>query len=216
MADQRDETPDFLERSVSEILEDAGSVGDFENLLKEGDLARAAEAILESSYEEVDFMRKDTVDRFLDFVYFKVQTGYWDSENMLFPYKRMVDRELEARIMELLNVHLYPEIVLKLLKFFTRNVHDPDTNLYMANLLNSEEIIRSLYDTYILFKRDIYELDQEKRSLNVKRIQQFSARSESKLSSPLDAAARLKYILEFLYDKHKISHLFPRDRKSVV
>jgi hypothetical protein len=98
-----------------------------------------------------------------------------------------------------------------LLKFFMRNVHDSDTNLYIANLIYSEKIIRSIYDTYELFRKDIFKTDMDERALNVKRIQQYSPRSDNKLSSPLDAAARLKYILEFFLLKYDISHVYTRE-----
>lgn len=181
---------------------------DYAALLKDYPAEEAAEMILESTYGEVDLMKKDAVDRFLDFIYFKVQTGYWENPHVAYPTKKMNDPILEERITEVLNNHLYPEIVLKLLKFFTRNIHDPDTNLYVANLITSEDIIRAIYETYLLFKKDIFIPDPDRRSLNVKRIQQFSPRSDNRQSSPLDAAARLKYILEFIYEKMKPDHLF--------
>ena len=53
--------------------------------------------------------------------------------------------------------------------------------------------------------------DPGKRSLNVKRLQQFSMHSDDRLSSPLDTAARLKYILEFFLIKYDVSHLFTRE-----
>ena len=148
---------------------------------------------------------------FLDFVYFKVQTGYWDNFNEAYPVRRMNDRVLEEKVREVINIHLYPDIVLKILKFITRNLHDSDTNLYIASLVYSEEIIRSLYETYLLFKKDIFISDPDKRSLNVKRVQQFSPRSDNKLSSPLDAAARLKYILEFLSLRNRVEHIFKKE-----
>jgi len=184
---------------------------DYVQLLKDYSLEEAADRILESTYGEIDIMKKDAVDRFLDFIYFKVQTGYWENLNVAYPTKKMNDAELEPLLVALMNDHLYPEIVLKLLRFFTRNVHDPDTNLFIASLIRSDEIMRSIYETFLLFKKDIFLPDQEKRCLNVKRVQQFSPRSDNKLSSPLDAAARLKYILEFLYEKFEPDHLFTKD-----
>ena len=68
-----------------------------------------------------------------------------------------------------------------------------------------------MYDTYRMFRKDIFIGNRDKRALNVKRIQQYSARSENKLSSPLDAAARLKYILEFFQVKYSISHLYTKE-----
>jgi len=184
---------------------------DYVQLLKDYSLEEAADRILESTYGEIDIMKKDAVDRFVDFIHFKVQTGYWENLNVAYPTKKMNDADLEPLLVELLNDHLYPEIVLKLLKFFTRNVHDPDTNLFVASLIRSDEIMRSIYETFLLFKKDIFIPDQDKRSLNVKRVQQFSPRTDNKLSSPLDAAARLKYILDFLYEKYKPDHLFTKD-----
>ena len=45
----------------------------------------------------------------------------------------------------------------------------------------------------------------------MKRIQQYSPRSENKLSSPLDAAARLKYILEFFLFKYDVSGIYTKE-----
>ncbi len=201
----------YLAKSSKQIIDEASTIIDFESLLKEQDLENVADRIITASYGEFDIMRKDSVDRFLDFVYFKVQTGYWDNFNEAFPSRRMIDGVLEEKVREIMNVHLYPDIVLKLLKFFTRNLHDADTNLYLANLIHSEEIIRAIYETFLLFKKDIFISDPDKRALNVKRIQQFSPRSDSKLSSPLDAAARFKYVLEFLSLKNRIDHIYRRE-----
>ncbi len=184
---------------------------DFELLLKTDDLESVAARIIESSYEEVDFMRMDTLDRLLDFIYFKVQTGYMYIPHMAYATKRMMDRELESKVIDLLNIHLYPEIVLKLLRFFTRNINNSDSNLFFACLIKSEEIVRSIYDTFLLFKKDIFITDPNKRVLNVKRIQQFSSKSEIKLSSPLDACARLKYILEFFIINQNVNSIYSRE-----
>ena len=184
---------------------------DFDDLLRNNDLETAALRLSEGAFEIADFMRKDTIDRFLDFVFFKITTGNVDIPSMAYPTKRMLDREMEKKISELINNHLYPEIIFRLLKFFTRNVHDADTNLYIANLIYSEDIIKSIYDTYTLFKKDIFKDDRNRRTLNVKRIQQYSPRSDNKLSSPLDATARLKYILEFFLVKHDVTHLYTKE-----
>jgi hypothetical protein len=184
---------------------------DFDELLRSNDLETVATRLTEGAMELPDLMRKDIIDRFLDFVFFKVTTGNMDIPSMAYPTKRMLDRELEKKIIELMNKHLYPEIIFRLLKFFTRNIHDSDTNLYIANLIYSEDIIKSIYDTYRLFKKDIFVRDRDRRTLNVKRIQQYSSRSENKLSSPLDGAARLKYILEFFLIKHNVVHLYTRE-----
>lgn len=184
---------------------------DFDDLLRNNDLETAAQRLSEGAFEIADFMKKDIIDRFLEFIFFKISTGSMDIPNMAYPTKRMLDRELEKKIIELINNHLYPEIIFRLLKFFTRNVHDADTNLYMANLIYSEDIIKSIYDTYALFKKDIFKDDRDRRTLNVKRMQQYSSRSDNKLSSPLDAAARLKYILEFFLVKYDVSHLYTKE-----
>jgi len=199
------------ERSVEQIIEEESNIIDYESLLKTYDLQKVADDILEASYGVVDIMKKDSIDRLLDFIYFKVQTGFWNYGHMAYPTKTMNDKQLEDKLIDLINNYLYPEIVLKLLKFFTRNIHDSDSNLYVANLITSEDVIKSIYEAYILFKKDIFEKDEDKRSLNVKRIQQFSPRSDNKLSSPLDAAARLKYILEFLYSVRSVDHIFTKE-----
>ena len=180
----------------------------FDEMLKSNDVETVAKMLSEGSLEIADFMKKDIIDRFLDFVFFKVQTGNVDIPHMAYPTKRMMDRDLEKKVIELINVHLFPEIIFRLLKIFMRNVHDSDTNLYVANLIYSEEIIRAIFDTYKLLKKDIFIPDRDRRTLNVKRIQQYSPRSDNKLSSPLDAAARLKYILEFFLIKYKVGHLY--------
>jgi hypothetical protein len=184
---------------------------DFDDLLRNNELETVALRLTEGAMELPDLMRKDIIDRFLDFVFFKVTTGNMDIPSMAYPTKRMLDHELEKKITELMNKHLYPEIIFRLLKFFTRNIHDSDTNLYIANLIHSEDIIKSIYDTYRLFKKDIFISNRDRRTLNVKRIQQYSSRSENKLSSPLDGAARLKYILEFFMIKHNVVHLYTKE-----
>jgi hypothetical protein len=184
---------------------------DFDELLKNNDLETVGLRLTEGALEMADFMKKDILDRFLDFIFFKVSTGNIDIPSMAYPTKRMLDRELEKKVIEVINKHLYPEIIFRLLKFFTRNVHDADTNLYIANLIFSEDIIKSIYDTYKLFKKDIFVDNRDKRTLNVKRIQQYSSRSDNKLSSPLDATARLKYILEFFLVKYNTTHLYTKE-----
>lgn len=213
---------DFLEESKGAGQRSIRSTGsdedilktrliDFDELLKNNDLEAVAMRLTEGALEMADFMRKDIIDRFLDYIFFKVSTGNVDIPNMAYPTKRMLDRELEKKVIEVINKHLYPEIIFRLLKFFTRNVHDADTNLYIANLIFSDDIIKSIYDTYKLFKKDIFIGNRNKRTLNVKRIQQYSSRSENKLSSPLDATARLKYILEFFLVKNNVTHLYTKE-----
>jgi hypothetical protein len=210
---------DHLQEDGNIIADDQGNeppeewnvksqIYNFEEMLKSNEVEAVARRLSEGSLEMADFMKKDIIDRFLDFVFFKVQTGTIDIPHMAYPTKRMMDRDLEKKIIDLINIHLYPEIIFRLLKIFMRNVHDSDTNLYVANLIHSEDIIKSIYDAFKLLKRDIFILDRDKRALNVKRIQQYSPRSDNKLSSPLDAAARLKYILEFLLIKYKVGHLY--------
>jgi hypothetical protein len=181
------------------------------NLLKENNLELVASTLLEDAFRDTDIFRKDSVDRFLEFVIFKVQTGAHEILHQAYPARRMADRQLEAKVVELINRHLYPEIVLKLLKFFMRNIHDADSNLYLANLITSEDIIRGIYDTYVLFKNDIFESDPDKRAINVKRIQQVSPRAENRSASPLDAACRLKYILEFIALKQPVEHIYTKE-----
>ncbi|MBP7737953.1 MAG: hypothetical protein KA369_18390 [Spirochaetes bacterium] len=183
----------------------------FDDFLKNDNLAEVAERMTEGALDMADFMRKDIIDRFLDFVFFKVQTGNVDLPSLAYPTKRMLDGVLEKKVIELINEHLYPEIIFRLLKFFTRNIHDADTNLYVANLIYSEDIIRSIYDTYKLFKKDIFDGDRDRRTLNVKRMQQYSPRSDNRMSSPLDAAARLKYILEFFLVKYPSLRIYSRE-----
>lgn len=180
----------------------------FEKILRNEKLELVAEKLVESTFVEQHFMRKDAIDRLLDFAYFKVQTGAYHVLHMAYPTKRMHDSELEAKIKMLINELLYPEIVLRVLKYFTRNIHESDTNLYIANLIESEEIIQSCYETFSLFKKDIFIYNPDQKSLNVKMIQQFSPQSDYRLSLPLDACARLKYILEFFYIKQNVKHLY--------
>jgi len=198
-------------RKLEELFKSSSSLLNYDLLIRYVDLATAGEKIIEASYETDDFMKKDALDRLLDFVFFKVQTGYVHIYNLAYPIRRMSDDILEERVIELLNHHLYPEIMLKLLKFFTRNLYDSDSNLSMANLITSELIIKGIFDAYQLFKKDIFEPDGDKRALNVKRIQQFSPRSDNKLSSPLDTAARFKYILEFFMIKMNVDTIYTKE-----
>lgn len=180
-------------------------------LLKEKDLESTAGLLLEDTLRDTDIMRKDSLDKFLDFIIFKIRTGIPFIINAAYPTKRMLDKEIEKKVMELINVHLYPEILLKLLKYLTRNLHDSDANLQLAYLITSDEIIRAIYDTFLLLKKDIYIMDPEKRSRNVKRIQQVSPRTDNKIASPLDASCRLKYILEFISLKQNVGHIYTGD-----
>lgn len=177
----------------------SGNFIDFESLLTDADLSKSAEIIRNYSYAAAGEKTGDAIDRFIDFVYFKIRTGYWDNFNDAYPVKRMNDEIMEKNTVSMINEHLYPDIVPKLLKFITRNIYEPDSDLFIANLVFSKNIIRAFYETYVLFKKDIGITDAEQRTANVRRIQEFSGISDPKLSSPLDAAARLKYVLEFLF-----------------
>ncbi len=188
----------------------------FEKIILNEDLSEVADKFIESTFFEDHFMRKDAIDRLLDFTFFKVQTGIYDIFHLAYPVKRMHDKILEERIIKLINELMYPEIVLRLLKFFTRNIHDSDTNLHLANLITSESIIRSIYETFILFRKDIFIYDIEKKCLNVKRIQQFSSQSDYNLSLPLDACARMKYILEFFDVKYDMRHIYTAEDIQMV
>ena len=188
-------------------LEESKAVN-IDNLLKERDLDLIASTIVEDTLRDTDILRKDLLDRFLDYVIFKISTGMPYIIHQAYPTKRAIDKELEAKLMQLINEKLYPEIVLKLLKYFTRNNRDSDTNLYLAYMINSEDIIRAIYETYLLFKNDVFVSDPDRRTMNVKRIQQVSPRTENKVASPLDAACRFKYILEFIALKQRVDHIY--------
>ena len=189
---------------------DYRSYVDFETLLKENTIEVAAEILLESSYENIGLINKDTLDFFLEFVHFKLQTGYWIDFNDAYPVKRMNDDILEKEVQELINEHLYPDITLRLLKFFTRNLYEPDSNLFIANLVYSKDIIRAIYDTYKVFREAIF-LDKEKRHMTVRSIQQFAINASEQLSSPLEAATLLKYVLEFFALKANVSDIYSMD-----
>lgn len=201
----------FRYDSLESIDPNKSQLINFEKILRTEKLELVAEKLVESTFVEHHFMRKDAIDRLLDFAYFKIQTGAYHVIHMAYPTKRMHDSELEAKIKTLINELLYPEIVLRVLKYFTRNIHESDTNLYIANLIESEEIMLSCYETFNLFKKDIFIYNTDQKSLNVKMIQQFSPQSDYRLSLPLDACARLKYVLEFFYIKHNVKHLYTPD-----
>ena len=201
----------FKKDSLENINPEKSQLINFEKIIKNEKLEDIAEKLIESTFAEHHFMKKDAVDRLLDFAYFKIQTGSFYVIHMGYPTKRMHDKELEKKMIELINEHLYPEIVLRLLKFFSRNIHNSDSNLYIAYLIESESIIKSIYDTFKLFQKDIFIYNKEKKTLNVKMIQQFSARSDLSLSLPLDACARFKYILEFFAIKQNVSQIYTLD-----
>lgn len=197
--------------SLESIIPEKSQLINFEKIIKNEKLEDVAEKLIESTFAEQHFMRKDAIDRLLDFAFFKIQTGSFHVIHMAYPTKRMHDKELELKIRSLINEHLYPEIILRVLKFFARNIHDSDTNLYIANLIESESIIKAVYETFKLFQKDIFIYSPEKKSLNVKMIQQFSPQSDISLSLPLDACARFKYVLEFFYIKQKVTHIYTPD-----
>lgn len=204
---------DYVNGSAVEILsalEESRSIN-IENLLKERDLEAIASVLLEDTFRDTDIMRKDSLDRFLDYAAFKAKTGIPHMQSLAYPSMRMIDAELERKIVELINEHLYPEIVLRILKYFTRNIHDADANLHVAWLIRSDAIIRSIYETYSRFRRDIFESDPGTRSINVKRIMQASPRTDNSVAAPLDAACRLKYVLEFIALKQNVEHIFTRE-----
>jgi len=184
-----------------------------ENILKSDlPVEDAAERIQDAALLEMDILtKKDSLDRFLDYVHFKARTGYDFIEHLAYPSKRIGDSEIEEKARQLINVHLLPMIIFSLLKFFTRNVQNSDTNLYIAYLIESDDVVRPLYDTYCMFKKDVFKTDMEARATNVKRLQQYVASADDRASSPLDAACRLKYILEYIALYHDVSHIYTKD-----
>ncbi|HPK45108.1 MAG TPA: hypothetical protein PLV62_09025, partial [Spirochaetota bacterium] len=98
-------------------MDEEKQIKDIESLLRERKpLAEIAQYILEGAFVELDMERKDSLDRFLEFVYSKVQRGNPYIIHLAYPTKRMTDTELETKVKELINVHLNPDIVLPLLK----------------------------------------------------------------------------------------------------
>ncbi len=68
---------DYVNGSAAEILsalEESRSIN-IENLLKERDLEAIASVLLEDTFRDTDIMRKDSLDRFLDYAAFKAKTG---------------------------------------------------------------------------------------------------------------------------------------------
>lgn len=183
-----------------------------ENTFKsEKNLEDIANYLIESTFEDYDILKKDTLDRFLDFIFFKVKSGYPYIINLAYPTQRIANSDLEAKIMKVLNNYLLPDIIFRLLKYITRNIQNSDTNLYFAQLITNEAIIKAFYDTFKMFRKDIAVEDPQKRTLSVKSIQQFPSKTEDKFSSPLDAACRLKYILEYIAIKQDTSHIYKKE-----
>ncbi len=183
-----------------------------ENLIRtESNLERITKLIVETTYDDYYASKKDTLDRFLDFIYFKAKSGISHVVNLAYPSKRIADEKIEKKVKILLNENMMPEIILRILKFFTRNIQNSDTNLYLAELIENKQIIQSIFETFTLFKNDISEKDQTRRYLNVKSIQQFPSKTQDKFSSPLDAACRLKYVLEYMALKENMSQIYTED-----
>jgi hypothetical protein len=205
-----------LKKNINSTELESAKLLKIETLIKEEkNLAEVAERILEGAYRSIDILKKDSIERFLDFILLKVKTGSYYIPTLAFPSRRMADTDLEEKIIELINVYLNPEIVFPVLKYFARNIKDSDKNLYLAYLIKAEDIIKSIYDTFLLFKKDIFIPDPNKRTLNVKRIQQFPPTTENSYSSPLDAACRFKYILEFIALKQNVEHIYTADQIKV-
>jgi hypothetical protein len=181
-----------------------------ENILKSDiDLENAADRILDTVLMDNDIVtRKDVLDRFIDYIFFKAKTGHDHIINIAYPSKRIADPDIEYKVTQLMNIHLVPSIIFPILKFFSRNVQNSDTNLYIAQVLEDEAVIRPLYETFLLFRKDVFARDMEARAKNVKRIQQYVASSDNQFSSPLDAACRLKYVLEYIALKQDISSIY--------
>jgi hypothetical protein len=190
---------------------ESGVLLDLESLLKENDMEKIAVSLIEGTFKAYDLLKKDSLDKFLDFVIFKVKTGYPHMLSLAYPSMRMYDGVQEAKVIQLINYHLFPDIILRILKFFTRNIHNSDNNLFLAYLIESDDIIRSIYETFLLLRRDILNPDRNRRTLNVKRIQQYPPAKDNIHSSPLDAASRLKYILEFIALKQRVEHIYTAD-----
>jgi len=201
MADNNTLTREAFELESGELL-------DLESLFKESDLESIAHSLIEGTFKAYDLLKKDSLDKFLDFVTFKVKTGRSHIINLAYPSMRMYDEDLEAKVIQVMNYHLFPDIILRILKYFTRNIHNSDTNLHLAYLIEADDIIRAIYETFLLFRKDIFNPDKNRRTLNVKRIQQYPPAKDNVHSSPLDAACRLKYVLEYISLKQHTDHLF--------
>ena len=70
-----------------------------ENILKSDlPLDEAAERIHDAQLLETDILtRKDSLDRFLDYCYFKAKTGYDHIIHLAYPSKRIGDDEIERK-----------------------------------------------------------------------------------------------------------------------
>ena len=72
------------------------------NLLKERDIEAIASVLLEDTFRDTDIMRRDSLDRFLDYAAFKAKTGIAYIPSLAYPSMRIIDTELEKKIIELL------------------------------------------------------------------------------------------------------------------
>lgn len=198
-----------LRKLEEEDLEKHTLFVNLHNLLKSRkSVEDIAEVIMEGTLKGMDIEKKDTLDRFLDFVLFKVKTGIPHIPNLAYPTQKMADPDLEKIIIELLNYQLMPDIIFRVLKSLTRNVQNSDTNLYLAHLIHSEELIKPIFETFKMFRSDIEQEEPDKRTRNVKSIQQYSSHTDERYSSPLDAACRLKYVLEYILLNNKGIRLY--------
>ncbi|MFH0974444.1 MAG: hypothetical protein V1874_01530 [Spirochaetota bacterium] len=205
-----------LKKGLDSIVLEKADFLLIEKLIKEEkDLEAVANIILEGAYKSFDILKKDSIERFLDFVIIKVRTGSYHIPSLAFPTRRMSDKQLEEKIIKLINIYLNPEIIFPMLKYFARNIKDSDKNLYLAYLINSDDIIKAIFDTFLLFKKDIYIADVKKRTLNVKKIQQFPPTVDPGVSSPLDTCCRFKYILEFIALKQNVEHIYTSEQIKV-
>lgn len=202
-------TNDNLTKKPSKSVEpDRGELLKIEKMLKENpDLEDIAKKLLTESAKDMNIMKKDSLDRLLDIILVKIKTGNYFIPNLAYPTKKISDQVFEDKIIKLINIYLYPDIVPRLLRYFSRNINDADKNLFLANLITSDEIIKEIYNTFLMFRSDIDKAGKE-RTFNVKRIQQFPITSEDKLSSPLDATCRFKYILEFIALRQNVKHIY--------
>lgn len=201
--------------AVESNTPDAGtqqSIKNIHDLLKGGvPLQDVAGTIVEGAFLGHEIEHKDAFDRFIDYIVYKARTGVPHIDNLAYPTMRIEDPEIEEKCTALLNEYLVPEIVINILKYFSRNVQQSDTNLYLAHMITSDTIIKSILETFQAFKKDVQNPDRDRKTLNVKRLQQFSSHTDNRFSSPLDAAARFKYILEYLSISRSVEHLYTAD-----
>ena len=81
--------------SLESINPEKSQLINFEKIIKNEKLEDVAEKLVESTFVEQHFMRKDAIDRLLDFTFFKIQTGSFHVIHMAYPTKRMHDKELK-------------------------------------------------------------------------------------------------------------------------